>query len=53
MNENVLCFYSFPRSGATLLSKILNNHPNVIVTPEMEDVYKTIGNIDWKGFIEI
>lgn len=31
----MIVLYGFPRSGGTLLSTILTNHPDVVVTPEL------------------
>ena len=49
---NIIPFYSFPRSGATLLSTILNNHPDVVVTPEMSDVLEPAKPYEWEVFIQ-
>lgn len=50
---NIIPYYAYPRSGATLLSTILNNHPDFIVTPEMFDTYTTKGlQNKWPQFID-
>ena len=50
--DNIIPFYAYPRSGATLFSTLLNNHPDFIVTPEMFDnQLPTTGKEDWQRFI--
>ena len=50
--DNIIPFYAYPRSGATLLSTLLNNHPDFIVSPEMYSIKTpTSGEKDWTKFL--
>lgn len=48
---NIIPFYAYPRSGATLFSTILNMHSDIIVTPEMYDVLSPNQPHNWREFI--
>ena len=49
----MIALYAFPRSGGTLLSTILTNHPDVIVTSEFQHGKKPVGDqFGWQKNIQ-
>ncbi len=49
--KNIITYYAYPRSGATLFSKLVSSHPSIFVTPEMISEYKAVSNILWTDII--
>ena len=52
--DKLIALYAFPRSGGTLLSTILTNHPDVVVTSELQHGKKPIpgGQFSWEKNIK-